>query len=314
MPTTASRAFVATLLAALTVAPVLTTRNAIADPTPGFVEHWSGPTTSGWGGGDIYGNPGTGGQLGAGDGFLTIATPGPDPFFSLNLGSTSSDPPYSGNWLAAGITKVKFWLKDIGGADPLEMHFGLGSNTNFWQFDTGFIPATGQWTQFTVDLTSSAGWTRTIGTGTYSAALQSVVRVLIRHDHAPYTQTPDAITADVGVDELTLLAEGGAGVPLGGTGVARAVELAPPSPNPSRGEVTLSMESFDAGEIHVDILDAAGRRIRSASVAGAAGQRSWSWDGRTDDGGLAPAGVYRVRAWGSSGGMSRSLVRLATTR
>ncbi len=49
--------------------------SAQAAPTLGFVEHWSGDTLHAWGGGAVYANPGAGGFLGAGDGYLRFSTP-----------------------------------------------------------------------------------------------------------------------------------------------------------------------------------------------------------------------------------------------
>jgi len=305
----------ATLLAFLFVLGIASVRTAAATPVPGYVEHWSGFTGAGWGGGDFYANPGAGGQQGASDGFFRITTPGPSPFFSTKLGTTNGDAKYTGDWTAAGITQVKFWLDDVGNPDPLEMHFAIGSDVNLWQYDTGFIPPADSWAQFTVDLTSSTGWTHTItadASGTFASALANVARILIRHDHAPFMQAPDEITADVGLDELMLVGGGNTGVPVGGPRVARPVQMAVPYPNPSRGPVALSIESFDGSPIRIEIVDAAGRLVRHASLEpGAAGPRLWTRDGLTDAGAAAPAGYYRARAIGAAGGTSRALVRLS---
>ena len=67
-------------------------------------------------------------------------------------------PEYVGNWTAAGITKVRLWLNDVNVADPLEMHFSLGRAPafpdagNFWQYNVGFIPPSGQWNEFEITL------------------------------------------------------------------------------------------------------------------------------------------------------------------
>lgn len=293
---------------------VLSSRPSAAVPAVGFVEHWPGISGAGWGGGDFYSNPGANGQQGPGDGFLMITTPGPSPFFSLNLGANNGGPNYAGDWTAAGITQVKFWLKDVGNAEALEMHFALGTDLNFWQYDAGFIPPSGSWAEFSVDLSSATGWTRIIANepgGTFASALANVSRVLIRHDHSPYVQTPDGIAGDVGVDELSLLGGGNTSVPGGRAPVARPVALAPPFPNPSRGPVGLALESFDDAPIRIEIVDAAGRMVRHALLAsGSPGARQWVWDGRTDLGLAAPAGYYRARAIGAAGGTSRGLVRL----
>ncbi|MBI1799803.1 MAG: hypothetical protein HYR73_08980 [Candidatus Eisenbacteria bacterium] len=301
---------------------VLLARLAHGAPVIGFVEHWPTGSLQGWGGGDFYANPGTGGVLGAGDGYLTITTPGPTPFFSTNLGAFSQGLEYTGDWQAAGIKQVRFWLNDIGASDPLEIHFAIGDaiNGNFWQCNTGFIPPPQAWAQFTVDLTTPANFTHIINNppgGTYNQALQNVNRVLIRHDHAPYVQSPDGISADVGVDEL-LLTDGVVGiVEVGPPGrvAAQPIKLAPPYPNPSRGAVALSLETFEVAPIHIEVVDVTGRLVRHAILpAASAGLRLWTWDGRGDSGESAPAGYYRVRAFGPSGGTSRPLTRLAGAR
>jgi hypothetical protein len=289
-------------------------------PVVGFIEHWSGAALHGWGGGDFYGNPGTGGVLGVGDGFLTIRTPGPTS--STNLGAFSGGIEYAGDWQAAGIKEVRFWLNDIGAAEPLEIHFNLGdaAGGNFWQYNTGFIPPPLAWAQFSVDLTAFANFTHTINSppgGTFTQAIQNVNRILIRHDMAPYSQFPDAISADVGVDEL-LLTNGVVGVfdPLPPGRVAlQPVRLAPPYPNPSRGVVALSLETFDSAPVQIEVIDVTGRLVRRVTLAAAsAGPRLWTWDGHGDSGEMAPAGYYRVRAFGPSGGTSRPLIRLAGGR
>jgi hypothetical protein len=303
------------VIAVLLAAPALRALPATADPVPGFTEHWPFFSGDGWGGSDFYTNPGTGGVLGASDGFLTITTPGPAPSFKTNLGAMSGGPEYMGNWIAAGIVQVKFWLQDVGNPDPLEVHFCIGNDTNFWQYNTGFIPPAGSWSQFTVDLTSAANWTQIINHlgagGTYDSALKTVDRVLIRHDHAPFTQNPDTIRADLGVDELMLVG-GSTGVPGGGPAVARPVDLAAPWPNPSRGPVTFAFQSFDRSPVQIVIVDAAGREVRRARIeSGMAGPQVWTWDGLTDRGGPAPSGYFRVRAFSAAGGTSRPLVHIA---
>ncbi|HEY6867480.1 MAG TPA: FlgD immunoglobulin-like domain containing protein [Candidatus Eisenbacteria bacterium] len=288
---------------------------AHAAPTLGFVENWPGTSPSTWGGGSVITNPGTGGTLGAGDGFLLVSTATP-----ANLGANSAGPEYAGDWVAAGITQVRVWLNDVNAPDPLEIHFvvgrragtlGLTDPGNVWEFNTGFLPANQVWKEFVVDLSTSVGWTQIIGSGTFTNALQTLNRVHLRHDHAPFTQTPDAIAADFGIDHL-LLTNGVVAVdPQAHPGVTRAVELAPPAPNPSRGAVTLAVESFDSGPVSLQIVDAAGRVLRRAELpAGAPGARRWTWDGADDRGRAVAPGVYRVRAWGAAGGTSRPLVRV----
>jgi len=285
---------------------------ASAGPTLGFVETFPGTSVASWGGGAIVSNPGTGGTGGAHDGYLLITTPNGS---QHNLGSDSGGSEYLGDWTVAGITQVRLWLNDVGADDPLEMHFVIGKSfTNVWQYNVGFLPPLHQWAEFVVDLSSSANWTHIIGTGTFAQALQNVDRVLVRHDKTPYAQQPDPLDGDVGLDHV-LLTNGTVGVDPGGDPegsiVPRALSLAAPMPNPSRGDVALAIETFEPGTVRLDIVDAAGRIVRHAELSSAgAGTLRWTWDGRDDQGHATPAGVYAVRATGPSGGMSRGLSRI----
>src|SRR5262249_9730132 len=145
---------------------------AAAAPTLGFVEDWPGTSLQGWAGA-ANSNPGTGGFGGAGDGYMLVVTGAP-----ANLGANSMGPEYNGDWTAAGITRVRVWLNDVGTSQPLEIHFGLGRNVfdpspNFWQYDVGMIPPAQAWGEYVVDLTS-ASWTRIQGSGTFPDAKQNV--------------------------------------------------------------------------------------------------------------------------------------------
>ncbi len=281
---------------------------ALANPTVGFVESFAGAgNLAGWDGGATYSNPGTGGVGGAADGYLVMARSG----FAGRLGVKSQGAAYVGDWLAAGADRVKFSLNDVGADQNLEIHFCIGNVNNFWQYDVGFIPPNGAWSEFTVNLADSANFSHIIsfdGTG-YRFALATADRVLIRHDTTPYVQTPNAILGEVGIDEFkiesTTVGVGDAPIAAG-----RGVLLAPPFPNPSRGAATFAFESFDDAPVTIAIYDARGRAVRRAVVAGAPGRRSWAWDGLDEAGRSTPAGVYRVRAWGPAGGTSRALVRV----
>jgi hypothetical protein len=292
---------VAFLVLLVTVAPEVR-----ATPVAGFVEEWTGATTHGWGGGAVYDNPGTGGYLKAGDGFLRVSTP-----LGGNLGTTSPSPEYVGDWVAAGITRVGVWLNDVNGNEALEIHFSLGrAQVNFWQYDVGFLPPENAWGQFVVDLSSPANWTQTFGSASFTEALQQVDRVHWRHDVAPYAQFPDPITADVGIDHM-ILTDGVVGMAPRPPELRSPVELSPPSPNPSRGPVTLTLRSPDRSAVRLEVIDVGGRSVRRAELpAGVAGVRVWLWDGRDDRGDPAPPGLYRVRAQSAAGGTSRSIVRV----
>jgi len=280
-----------------------------AGPTVGFVESFTAlGNQGGWDGGATYSNPGTGGVGGGDDGYLQMA----HALFAAQLGAKNGGADYVGDWLAAGADRVRFSLNDVGADQNLEIHFAIGNVNNFWQYNVGFIPPNGAWSEFTVNLADSASFTQIIafdGFG-YRFALANMDRVLIRHDKAPYTQAPDAILGDVGIDEFKIESTTVGVDGPGRVGGGRAVRLAPPYPNPSRGSTTLAFESFDDAPVTIAVVDARGRTVRRAVVAGAAGPRSWSWDGRNDAGRVTGAGVYRVRAFGPAGGTSRALVRV----
>jgi hypothetical protein len=290
------------MLAALTVP-------ARANPVLGFREPFTSTTTS-WTGGTIFSNPGTGGLFGSNDGYLLLESGTPSHFGTVSFG-----PEYTGDWIAAGITQVRLWLDDVGAADPFEIHFAIGDGAaNFWMYNVGFIPPPHAWGEFVVDLTSAANFTQIRGPGSFASALQSVDRIHIRHDQAPYLpipNPPDPIAGDLGIDQI-LLTDGLVGVDPAQAPAARGtIQLAPPFPNPSRGPVTLSLRESAPGPFTFEIVDVAGRSVRRFVLpAAGGGPRTWMWDGLDDRGRRVAPGVYRARAYSEAGGTSRPLVRV----
>lgn len=275
--------------------------SSFAAPTLGFIEKWPSGT-SGWLGGALtYSNPLNGGA--DDDGFLqmTLAAPG-------HYGTKSNGTEYTGNWLAAGINQIKVKLNDLAANNNLQMHVSVGAQTNLWQYNIGFLPATETWTQFVVDLDSTL-FTRIVGTGSFAGALQNADVLHIRNDVAPFVQTPDNASGDLGIDDL-LLTSSTVGVDDGPRIAVTPIDLAVPSPNPSRGPVALAMRASEDSPIEIRILDVTGRQIRHQQLAGTAGLRIWVWDGRDQQGRMAPAGIYRAVATSKAGGTSRSLVRI----
>lgn len=197
----ARRALLVAVWAVLSAVP------AMADPVVGFVETFSSPGVGSWGGGGASGlvisNPGTGGTGGAGDGYLlaSLGSPG-------NFGVRSTGAEYAGDWVAAGVLQLRLSLQDVGAPNAFQIHVCLGNTSNFWETNTGFLPPAGTWQEFVVDLTNEANFTRIIGSGTFTEALQHVDRLLIRHDLPPLTMSPDATSGDLGIDHISL--EGGA--------------------------------------------------------------------------------------------------------
>ena len=227
------------------------------------------------------------------------------------LGAFSSGSEYNGDWLAAHVNQIKLKLNDVGTSQSLEIHLSIGTASNLWQYNTAFLPPPNAWGSFSVDLDDSLNFTHIINGGqTFASVLRFADRILVRHDNAPFQQTPNTIAGDFGLDDIELT-NPLVGVPLPVTAAARPVELAAPYPNPARGAVACAFEAFDASPVRLSVFDAAGRLVRSATLEGTGpGRRVWMWDGLDDRGARAPAGSYRVRAVGIAGGTSRPVVRI----
>jgi hypothetical protein len=89
------------------------------------------------------------------------------------------------------------------------------------------------------------------------------------------------------------------------------LELAPPLPNPSRGPATIALSLPHAGNVRVEIVDLAGRRVaRLHDGPLAAGVQRFTWDGRVSNGGVASAGVYWVSVEQDGERRARPLVRM----
>ncbi len=171
--------------------------------TLNFVDEFSSPGTNGWGGGTPVSNPGTGGVGGPGDGYLLISNSLPG-----NFGARSGNPAYVGDWRAAGITTVTFYLNDVNAPQAFEIHLVLatagGSLGTAWQYNSGFSPPNGTWQKYAVGVTNGANWTRIFGTDTFETVLHNVGVFHLRHDLAPYVNSPDAISGDLGIDRIKL--------------------------------------------------------------------------------------------------------------
>jgi len=99
-----------------------------------------------------------------------------------------------------------------------------------------------------------------------------------------------------------------ADVPPGAPASVAAVLLAPPFPNPSRGEVALRFALSAPASVRLTIYDIAGRLVTTlADGPRAAGWHAATW--RPDAGGGAPAGVYFARLEAGTTGRTVRIVR-----
>jgi len=173
----------------------------------GFVEGFA----SGTSGFDAFGmsvtNPGTGGVGGAGDGFLSIARATPGRFAARSIGKD-----YGGDYIAAGVTEIRFALRDINAPDVgMEIRLGIGNTNNFWVSNDSWLPGAA-WQVFSADLGDAGAWTPVIGSGTFENALRSADRLQFRHETLPVDDgmAADDFAGDVGVDDIAFLPAPGA--------------------------------------------------------------------------------------------------------
>lgn len=188
----------------------------------GFVDDFSTPDTNGWTSFNANTNPGTGGVGGAGDGYLNIAQ-FPNPF---NFGSHNDGPNYVGNWTAAGITQVSFYLNDVNTDEVFSFHFlvtggaGGGAGESTFLYNIGFDPPSGAWQQYSVPLTNENDWTLVSGQGTLADVLADIADAHFRHDLAPFENPPDRTVGDIGIDNIALVPTPGAATLLAGFGLS----------------------------------------------------------------------------------------------
>jgi len=97
-----------------------------------------------------------------------------------------------------------------------------------------------------------------------------------------------------------------------GAGPEPRFEIQPIRPHPARGEVTLRLELSAPAPVTVEVLDAAGRRVRTLASGREleAGVHPIHWDGRDEAGAPRPGGIYWVRARTPGGALTRKLALL----
>lgn len=81
------------------------------------------------------------------------------------------------------------------------------------------------------------------------------------------------------------------GVPARDAGTLRVQA----DPNPAFGAVRLTITGAGPGPREVDVLDVSGRTVRHLAGGPAAAGSSLVWNGATDSGARAPAGIYLIR-------------------
>jgi hypothetical protein len=266
---------------------------ALAGPTLGFTEEFPAiGGTAGFAGGALLSNPGTGGRDGDGDGYLRIAQePIAGPVACYNAG-----PDYGGDYLAAGVTRVVFWLSDVDTDENLEIHLVIGNAGNFWLYNQGFAPPEGSWAAFEVDLTDSTNFTqiRSFPGGPYTLALSAADRLHWRHDTTPYSQLADPIVGQFGLDGIFLTNNANAVVDLPAPPV-ETIRLAA-FPNPAAGMTSIAAELARPSDVRLRVVSATGRIVREIYAGHVpAGPVTFPWDGRDASGTRVSAGAYFLK-------------------
>ena len=88
--------------------------------------------------------------------------------------------------------------------------------------------------------------------------------------------------------------------------------LSAPWPNPARESVRFEFTLAAPGPVELDVIDTGGRRVaRIANAMAPAGVTRWSWDLRSENGAVVPAGLYWIRLRGER---THSVVRCAVVR
>jgi hypothetical protein len=101
-----------------------------------------------------------------------------------------------------------------------------------------------------------------------------------------------------------------AGAPASGTGTSMDLRVAP---NPARGPVELAFTPRVGESWRVEVIDVAGRCVRTlARGVGDGARRSVEWDARDDDGSRVRTGLYWARLSGATATQSRCIALLAS--
>jgi len=214
----------------------------------------------------------------------------------------------SGNWVEANVYREQtIEAADVGKTWTFQFDAKLGNlvppstalafiktlnpaagwaTTNFVSVNTTVIPFT--WNTYTASLAIDAG------------LVGQVLQIGFASTATGY------ISSGVYYDNLVWHETGTTGV---GDANAAALRLRPAAPNPFSAATRLDFTLPQRGFAEVEVFDVTGRRVATLFRGEAeAGPHAATWDGRTADGGLAPAGVYRAVLRTPAGRLTRNVV------
>ncbi len=111
-----------------------------------------------------------------------------------------------------------------------------------------------------------------------------------------------------GFDPVPISAAAAVAVPPGGEALLGAMQVVP---NPARAGAAMSFALARAMDVDLAIYDVNGRKVAAVwSGRKEAGAQTLAWNGRTDEGTLAPAGVYFARLTGEGVTMENRVIAL----
>ncbi|MCG8685022.1 MAG: hypothetical protein MI892_09125, partial [Desulfobacterales bacterium] len=196
-----------------------------ARPIVGRTDTFADGTTQGWGGSYPGYTPhpitvSTGGPAGPNDSYLQISTDG------FHLATRNQNRAWTGDYLSVGVKAITMDLKQLTGTNNIRLRLALlGPGGMFTTTErTPSLLAQDDWTTHIFSLQAADLVHVSGGTGILTDTLQTVTKILIRHDSSvpsPPGTHPPHVRAAVGIDNISaVLRDYDAGWTFGNRSVA----------------------------------------------------------------------------------------------
>ncbi|MCO5295304.1 MAG: PEP-CTERM sorting domain-containing protein [Fimbriimonadaceae bacterium] len=189
------------------VAAILCAAGAQAQVVAGQIDTFQDGTTMNWSGGASPTNIPDGGPLGAGDRFLRLTATGGGG--SGSRIATFNDNQWSGDFQAAGVTRVEADLLNMGNT-TLEMRivlFRFNAPTSRFTSANAVVLAPGSgWQHVAFDL-DSASLVSVAGSATYAQTITDVGRMMFRHDPGGPSAQGTSVVGQLGIDNVQAVPE-----------------------------------------------------------------------------------------------------------